>query len=172
MDDGKEDEGDEDSAAISLCFCSAVTSAATDWANEAMTDTKAAVVAVALSLWSADVATCCPGGAMPVLEAAVWLPAAEPAAISLLDESVGSEGAGEVDVRVVGECCALSSPADAAAERASDEECDDDECDCADAGADAAHMARRRLSGSAAVKYTHAKVHWLDETKRRERWSK
>lgn len=48
VDDGKESIGDEDGAAISLCFCSALTSAATDWANEAMTDTNAAVVAVAL----------------------------------------------------------------------------------------------------------------------------
>ena len=84
------------------------------------------------------------------MEAAESLPAAEPAAISLLGESVGSDGAGDVDVRVAGACAALSSPAAAAAEWASEK-------DCADAGADAAHMARRRLSGSAAVKYKLAK---------------
>ena len=101
--------GDDD-AVISLCFCSAVTSAATDCANDAMTANNAAVVA---------------------------LPALLSATISFVDDDgngavVGSNGAGETAVRVAGACSALSSPVNAVVARVSEEE--DDEND--DSGCD------------------------------------
>ncbi len=117
-----EDREEDDDEAISLCFCSAVTSAATDCANDAMTATNAAVVALSLLLGTnaGDAATCCPFGAITVCKVAVLLPVESSA------NEVGSDGAGETAVRVAGACSALSSPINAVAARVSEEEEDDD----------------------------------------------